>query len=146
MIKDYSNPIEKTEQDLLLGIKRGKALHKKIFGTFPIEVTAQLSLSLDYGPSLIRAFIYLETDCSVAETRLCSMWLLKTFGAAAREFREATGVFYWTSNSIKMLDDDGKYDVLVMVENANAGNCTIKQVEKTVTVYETDCKPKKEEK
>ncbi len=139
MLKPFFRTIEEDMEDYILSMEREKLLRHKIETSFPQDVDAEVSYD-PIGKSCIRAFIHLDKNVSSENTEKCKHFLVSIFGKAERDFRENTGTFMWKSRK-EIIDGEDKYEELVFIENANPGQCKIIPVQKTVTVYETDCKP-----
>jgi len=139
MLTPYFETIEKAEENFKVCMEREKRLRYKIEPAFPADVDAQVCYD-PIGKSCIRAFIYLKQDVSKEDTEKCRHFLVALFGKAKRDFREQEGKFMWKGEG-EFSDGKETYRELVLIENANPGECKIKAVQKTVTVYETDCKP-----
>jgi len=140
MLKKFWRSIEEIEVESVICFRRLRMLRKKILANFPDDIDAQLSLD-DMGTGLIRAFIYLPSDAPKEVTDKSKKFLIRMYGKAERDFRENQGTFMWSGKNDDVKDSDGRYEEMVMIENANPGNCRIRKVKKTIEVFETNCKP-----
>ena len=138
MLTQYWRTIEEEEEDKKICIEREKKLRYKVESLFPADVDGQVSYQ-DIGKGCIRAFIYLPLNAPKENTERCKHFLVTLCGEAKRDFRAEEGTFMW-KGSKTAFDENGEYEELVFVENVHPGNCKIKSVQKTVTVFETDCK------
>lgn len=137
MLKPWWKSMEDDHKSRLIVMEREKKLHRLCITTFPEILEAQISMN-DMGMICIRAFIYLKLDNTEKDTQTAVKWLTKIFKKAERDFREGEGRFMWKGQR-KMEDENGKYNELIFIENANKQNCEIVKVTKEVEVYEAKC-------
>ena len=139
-LKPYYSTLEEDFLSHKIAHKRGLLVRDEMETEFP-DLTGefQMSVSIDFGKTLIRAFVYCPTDISDKDTRTITRWMKRYFGNAERNFREKEGRFYWTSK-VQRKDDDGEFEFMVLIENTHPLTCEIVKVKKEVEVYESICK------
>lgn len=137
MIKPLYSDIEKSEQDLLLGISRMKKLWATVMDGFPDHINVQYSVSGEIH-MIARCWLYLEKDAPEEATTELVRFLSGKGFRGKREFRTGEGVFYWFMKR-HLRDDDGGYGEWVLVENAATAGCVIKQKTVTRTEYYSEC-------
>lgn len=116
----------------------GKPIWDKILSTFPADIPANVSPS-HMGETCMRFFITLENDCTDGQVLRSIKWL-KDFAPIKfhKFFRDESGRFAYQGR-VQEYKNMQTPDVLIFIETASKLSCEIKQVTKTVTVYESIC-------
>ncbi len=140
-LKPYFRTPKEDFEDTQIAYKRGQSLWDEIQENFP-QAEGEFLLNVDtgFGKSLIRAFIYCPENVSDVSTRLLTRWMKRYFGNVERNFREKEGRFYWVSKVEKRTDENGDYEIMILLENTHPLTCEIVKVKKEVEVYESICK------
>jgi hypothetical protein len=137
--KYYSTPQEDFEAQRIC-FDRSQKHWDEIQNVFP-ELSVRCQLSSDnIGKTLIRFFIYCPDNITEVDTRTAIHWMKNYFGNTERNFRKDQGTFFWKSTK-EMEDENGKYELIVMLEKTHPLTCQIKKVVKEVEVYESICTP-----
>lgn len=130
-------------------IRRELLLSHELHDGWPGALDAEHTID-GIGDTCIRAFVFiprLKPGCYEAYsdsarrelTQKIRRHLVKKFGSAERGFRPDCGEFFWKIERRGCRDEDGKYDVIVFLDEAHPEECTVRRVTKRVTEFESSC-------
>ena len=142
MLKDKYDTLEEELESYKISHRRGLILRDKCFQTFPRKINGSITID-PCGKRLIRLFVYPEKELTEDQTIEIIQWLSGVCSEnPERSVRKETGKIYWRCDNNNLEDKNGRYDELIIVENAHIQDCKVTKTKQDVTVFELDCNNK----
>lgn len=138
MLTDNWKNVKKERESQMIAYDRAEKLEKELKTNFPTNIEATLSMNIELGETCIRAFVHLKSEEIIENINQAIKFLTNWCDEGGRFFRENVGRFAWQGYKI-CEDKKGQYEEKIFIENIRVEKCEIKEVTKTVTVYEAIC-------